>query len=110
MELVAPTRPRRADPTNQRPPAPPPPTPPALPPPSTPSSAAPPPPPLPPPPPPSATVATQEEPGLQWGSWHCRKFRSGGKCSFCSHMKETTTIESYHFGTTHKIHGYLAHD
>ena len=25
-------------------------------------------------------------------------------------MKETTTIESYHFNTKHKIHGYLAHD
>ena len=25
-------------------------------------------------------------------------------------MKETTVIESYHFNTKYKIHGYLAHD
>ena len=47
---------------------------------------------------------------LPWGSWHCVKFRNGGRCETCRHMKETETVESFHFGTKIKIRGHLRHD
>ena len=46
----------------------------------------------------------------KWGSYHCQKFKEGGKCDFCSHMKEKETIYSFHFNKPSKIHGFLAHD
>ena len=47
---------------------------------------------------------------MKWGSWHCTKFRNGGKCDLCSHIKERETIESQYYITKFKIHGHLRHD
>ena len=49
-------------------------------------------------------------PPLPWGSWHCAKFRNGGRCEACRHMTETETVDSFHFGTKIKIRGHLRHD
>ena len=46
----------------------------------------------------------------KWGSWHCDKFRGGGKCDVCNHMVEKETIESFYYITKFKIHGHLRHD
>ena len=35
---------------------------------------------------------------------------SGKRCDFCSHMVETSTIESIHFSKTFRIHGHLSHN
>ena len=45
-----------------------------------------------------------------WGSFHCMKYRQGKKCDLCSHMTETSTIESFYFQKKFRIHGHLAHD
>ena len=45
-----------------------------------------------------------------WGSWHCEKFKFGGKCDFCSHMEEKDFIKSYYYITKFRIHGHLRHD
>ena len=46
----------------------------------------------------------------KWGSFHCEKFKDGGKCDLCLHMVEKDHVESHHFGNSSKIHGHLAHD
>ena len=46
----------------------------------------------------------------KWGSFHCKKFKSGGKCDLCKHMVEKDLIHSLHFGISSKIHGNLSHD
>ena len=46
----------------------------------------------------------------EWGSFNCAKFKSGKKCDLCSHMRETSVIESLYFSKNHRIHGHLAHD
>ena len=46
----------------------------------------------------------------KWGSFHCEKYKKGGKCDLCSHMKEKEYVESFHFDIPSKIHGHLAHD
>ena len=46
----------------------------------------------------------------KWGSFHCAKFKEGKRCDLCSHMKETSVIESLYFSKQHRIHGHLAHD
>ena len=48
--------------------------------------------------------------GQKWGSFHCQKYREGGKCDLCKHMQEKEVIQSFHFGTSSKIHGHLTHD
>ena len=55
-------------------------------------------------------MTTAVDPVQDWGSWHCQKFRNGGKCDVCSHMKPTDSVYSYHFGTKIKVHGRLSHD
>ena len=34
----------------------------------------------------------------------------GKKCDFCSHMVEKDHVDSFHFQTSLKMHGHLAHD
>ena len=46
----------------------------------------------------------------RWGSWHCSKFKNGGKCDLCNHTKESDTIQSFFFKTKFRIHGHLRHD
>ena len=46
----------------------------------------------------------------KWGSFFCEKYKFGGKCDLCAHMKETETIESIYYQTKFKIHGHLRHD
>ena len=38
------------------------------------------------------------------------KFKEGKRCDLCSHMKETSVIESLYFSKKHRIHGHLSHD
>ena len=47
---------------------------------------------------------------LSWGSWHCERFKFGGKCDFCSHMRETDYVKSFYYITKFRIHGHLRHD
>ena len=47
---------------------------------------------------------------LTWGSWHCERFKVGGKCDFCSHMKETDHVKSFYYITKFRIYGHLRHD
>ena len=74
------------------------------------------PPPLPPPfpplhsPPPQLSTLDLSLANQKWGSWHCDKFKFGGKCDLCKHMKEKETIESFYYSSKFKIHGYLSHD
>ena len=46
---------------------------------------------------------------VKWGLFHCPKYKDGGRCYLCSHMIEKDKIESYHFGTSSRIHGQLCH-
>ena len=45
-----------------------------------------------------------------WGSWHCDKYRFGGKCDLCNHMVEKDHTNSLYYNTKFRIHGHLKHD
>ena len=47
--------------------------------------------------------------GRHNGSYHCDRFREKNKCEVCSHMKETSTIFSFHFQRSFAIHGRNIH-
>ena len=47
--------------------------------------------------------------GRHNGSYHCDRFREKKKCEVCSHMKETSTIFSFHFRRNFAIHGRNIH-
>ena len=40
----------------------------------------------------------------------CERFKNGGKCDLCSHMKEKEFITSYYYPSKFKVHGHLRHD
>ena len=46
----------------------------------------------------------------KWGSFNCQKYKNGGKCDLCFHMKEKEYIKSFYYDIPSKIHGHLAHD
>ena len=48
--------------------------------------------------------------GGRWnGSYHCQLFRDKNRCDVCSHMTETSTIESFYFNRRFAIHGRKIH-
>ena len=47
---------------------------------------------------------------LEYGSFHCAKYRSGKKCEVCSHMVERSHVYSIFFKQKFRIHGHLSHD
>ena len=48
--------------------------------------------------------------GGRWnGSYHCQLFRDKNRCDVCSHMTETSTIESFYFNRRFAIHGRNIH-
>ena len=53
---------------------------------------------------------TQQHEPLEWGTWHCLKFKNNKPCDFCLHMDESRDVKSTFFDKTFKIHGYLRHD
>ena len=104
MELTSPTVPRRSTqpPPPQQPAPPPPPPPPSQPTPSFNQTS--------PTPTTSDTTNVERDSELVWGSFHCKKYSNGSRCDICSHMTPTDSVKSFHFGTTIKVHGHLAHD
>ena len=47
---------------------------------------------------------------LEYGSFHCAKFRNGKRCDMCKHMVEKGYVESKFYKQKFRIHGHLAHD
>ena len=43
------------------------------------------------------------------GSYHCNLYRTKGRCDVCSHMVETSTINSTYFRRKFAIHGRIVH-
>ena len=47
---------------------------------------------------------------IEYGSFHCAKFRDGKRCDTCKHMVEKSYVVSHFYNQTFRIHGHLAHD
>ena len=59
---------------------------------------------------PDIQQVTSQNELLQYGSFHCDKYKKGKKCELCSHMMETNFVYSHYFKTKFRIHGHLSHD
>ena len=52
----------------------------------------------------------RKKPDLDWGSFHCKKRKGGGKCDLCSHLTECKQVRSAVNGRKFSIRQHLSHD